>query len=265
MLRFFSFLFVVTLMTSCASNPSTPSAAARAELAPTGKLRAGINFQNVMLTSLGPNGEQGGVAVDLVHELARRLGVPLEISVYKSAGSLANAAKDKVWDVSVLGVEPERAKEIAFAPPLTEIEASYMVPAGSSIKSNEEVDRTGVRIVVGAKSAYDLYLERTLKHATRVPIQGSTAAVKEFATGQYEVLAGLKAQLTEIAPTMPGVRILPGNFNVVRHTAGTLPGRPEGAAYLRAFVEDVKASGLLQQWINKSGVKGLAPAPAEKP
>ena len=219
-------------------------------------------------TSLGPNGEQGGVAVDLVHELAQRLGVPLEISVYRSAGSLANAAKEKVWDVSVLGVEPERAKEIAFAPPLTEIEASYMVPAGSSIKSNEEVDRVGVRIVVGAKSAYDLYLERTLKHGTMAstrPSQGSSAAVKEFASGQYEVLAGLKAQLTEIAPTMPGARILPGNFNVVRHTAGTLPGRPEGAAYLRTFVEDVKASGLLQQWINKSGVKGLAPAPAEKP
>ena len=138
-------------------NPTSPSAAAIAELAPTGKLRAGINFQNVMLTSLGPNGEQGGVAVDLVHELAKRLNVPLEITVFKSAGSLAEAARAKTWDVSVLGIEPERAKEIAFAPPLTEIEASYMVPAGSPIKSNDEVDRPGVRVVVGAKSAYDLY------------------------------------------------------------------------------------------------------------
>ena len=262
MFRITLLFLAILFMTSCAINPSAPSDAARAELAPTGKLRAGINFQNQMLTSLGPNGEQGGVAVELVRELAKRLNVPLEITAYKSAGSLADAVRDRVWDVAVLGAEPERAKEIAFAPALTEIEATYMVPAGSSIKSVDEVDRPGIRIVVGANSAYDLYLKRTLKNAVRVPIQGSNAAVKEFATGQYEVLAGLKSQLTEVASSQPGMRVLPGNFNVVRHTAGTPPGREAGSAYLSAFVEDVKASGLVAQWIAKSGIKGLAAAPA---
>jgi polar amino acid transport system substrate-binding protein len=261
MLRLLTTFLAIAFMTSCASNPAAPSAAARAELAPTGKLRAGINFQNQMLTTLGPNGEQGGVAVELVRELATRLGVPLEITAYKSAGSLADAVRERVWDVAVLGIEPERAKDIAFAPALTEIEATYLVPAGSPIKSVDEVDRTGVRIIVGAQSAYDLYLKRTLKNATRIPIQGSAEALKQFAAGQYEVLAGLKSQLVEFAPSMPGSRVLPGNFNVVRHTAGMPPGREAGSAYLNAFVEDVKASGLVAQWIEKSGIKGLSVAP----
>ena len=147
--------------------------AARAELTPTGKLRAGINFQNTLLTSLGPNGEQGGVAVDLVRELARRLDVPLEILHYKSAGSLADSVNTGAWDVAVLADEPARAKEIAFAGPTTEIEATYMVPAGSPLQKIDDVDRPGVRIALGAKSAYDLYLTRTIQHAKLVPIAGS--------------------------------------------------------------------------------------------
>ena len=121
-------------------------AAALAALTPTGKLRAGINFQNPLLTKLGPNGEQSGVAVDLVHELAKRLGVPLEILPYHSAGTLAESVTSGLWDVSVLAEEPARAKDIAFAGPTTEIEATYMVPPGSPLQQIDDVDKPGVRI-----------------------------------------------------------------------------------------------------------------------
>ena len=209
--------------------------------------------------------DRGGVAVELVRELAKRLDVPLEITAYKSAGSLANAVRERAWDVAVLGDEPERAKEIAFAGPLTEIEATYMVPAGSPLKSVNDIDRDGVRIVLGAGAAYDLYLQRTLKHAKLVPVSGGAGAVfKEFVDKKYEAMAGLKTQLLELEPKLPGSAILPGNFNVVRHTAGTIPGREAGSAYLKAFVEAVKAEGLVAQWIQKSGVKGLSPAPLVK-
>jgi len=248
------------LMTSCATPPSVPPAA-RAELAPTGKLRAGINFQNVLLTTLGPNGEQGGVAVELARELARRLDVPLEIIPYKSAGSLADAATSGAWDISVLGDEPQRAKQIAFATPLTEIEATYLVPAGSKLRNVADVDRTGIRIVSPAKSAYDLYLSRTIKQAQLVQIPGTAAAQKHFISEKLEALAGLKPALLELAPKLPGSRILDGNFSVVRHTVGTPRGRDAAAAYLRDLVEEVKASGLVAQWIEKSGVKGLSVAP----
>ena len=240
--------------------PSVPSAA-KAELTPTGKLRAGINFQNVLLTTLGPKGEQGGVAVEFAHELARRLDVPIEIIPYKSAGTLADSVRTGEWDISVLGDEPQRAKEIAFASPLTEIEATYLVPAGSPLQSVGEVDRAGVRIASPAKSAFDLYLARTIQHAQLVQIEGIKAAKEHFVREKLEALAGLRPSLIELAPTLPGARILDGNFTVVRHTVGTPRGRDAAAAYLRDLVEDVKAAGLVAQWIAKSGVKGLSVAP----
>jgi polar amino acid transport system substrate-binding protein len=248
-------------MTASTGTPAIP-AAAKAELTPTGKLRAGINFQNQLLTTLGPNGEQGGVAVEFARELARRLAVPLEIIPYKSAGALADSVSTGAWDISVLGDEPERAKVIAFATPLTEIEATYLVPPGSPIGSISEVDRPGIRIVSPAKSAFDLYLSRTIRYAQLVQIAGTKAAEEHFIRERLDALAGLKPGLLEFAPTLPGSRILEGNFTVVRHTVGMPRGRDAAAACLRDLVEDVKASGLVAKWIEISGVKGLSVAPA---
>jgi len=241
------------------------SPAARAELAPAGKLRAGINFQNPLLTAIGPKGEHLGVACDLVRELARRLDVPLEILPYQSAGALADSVNSGVWDVAVLADEPARAKEIAFAGATTEIEATYLVPAGSPLQKIDDVDSPGVRIALGAKSGYDLYLTRTVKHAQLVRIAGSSAAFKHFADEKLEAFAALKTELLKYAAQLPGSRILDGRFTVVRHTAGTPRGRDAGAAYLHAFIEDVKAEGLVTQWIAKSGVQGLSAAPPVKP
>ncbi|MDB5926165.1 MAG: amino acid transporter substrate-binding protein [Betaproteobacteria bacterium] len=250
-------------MTASTATPQIPPAA-KAELTSTGKLRAGINFQNVLLTTLGPNGEQGGVAVEFARELARRLAVPLDIIPFKSAGALADSVSTGVWDISVLGDEPERAKVIAFAAPLTEIEATYLVPAGSPIRSISEVDRAGIRIVSPAKSAFDLYLSRTIKNAQLVQIAGTKAAQEHFVKEKLDALAGLKPGLLEAAPALPGSRILDGNFTVVRHTVGMPRGRDAAAAYLCDLVEDVKASGLVAKWIEKSGVKGLSVAPPAK-
>src|SRR5687768_17177443 len=262
-------LLAIGLVTPHASQGAQMSAstaavspAAKAELTPTGKLRAGINFQNVLLTTTGPSGEQGGVAVEFARELARRLAVPLEIIPYKSAGSLADSVSTGAWDISVLGDEPQRAAVIAFATPLTEIDATYLVPPGSPIRNIGDVDRPGVRIVSPAKSAYDLYLSRTIKNAKLVQIAGTANAQKHFVNEKLDALAGLRPGLIELAPKLPGSRILEGNFTTVRHTVGTPKGRDAAAAYLRDMVEDVKASGLVTKWIEKSGVKGLSAAPA---
>ena len=255
------------LLGACATTstvtPSVPSAV-RAELAPTGTLRAGVSFSNVLLTTLGPNGEQGGVAVELARELARRLAVPLQILSYKSAGLAADAATKGEWDISVLGNEPQRAREIAFAAPLTQIEATYLVPQGSPLRSLVDVDKPGVRIAVPTNSAYDLALTRIINQAQLVRITPNNAVFKQFVSGKLEVLAGLKPVLLDYADKLPGSRILEGNFTTIQHTVGTPRGRDAAAAYLREFVEDIKSSGLVAQWITKSGVKGLAVAPAEK-
>jgi polar amino acid transport system substrate-binding protein len=263
MLKLATALLLSVLLGACASMPSEPpvSPAVRAELAPTGKLRAGIAFSNVLLTTLGPNGEQGGVAVEAARELARRLNVPLEIIPFKSAGLAADAARSNAWDISVLGAEPQRAQEITFATPMTQIEGTYLVPAGSPLRTIADVDRPGVRIAVAAKSAYDLALTRIIRQAQLVRMSPSGAVFQHFVDNKLEALSGLKPVLIENAVKLPGSRVIDGHFSLIQHTVGTPRGRDAAAAYLVRFVEDVKAKGLVAQWIAKSGVKGLSVAP----
>ena len=238
------------------------SSAARSELAPTGKLRIGINFGNFLLTAKDPaTGEPRGIAVDLGRELGRRLGVRVEIVGYPSPGDLADAAKTGVWDVGFLGAEPQRAKEIDFTAAYVEIEATYLVPQGSPLKTIAEVDRKGVRVAVPGKSAYDLYLTRSLQHAELVREQGADNAFKRFVTDHLEALAGLKPRLVTDHENLPGSRILDGRFTAVQQAAGTPKGRSAGARYLREFIEDIKATGLVARTIEKNGVRGLSVAP----
>ena len=237
---------------------SQPSPAVVAELAPTGTLRLGINFSNFLLTAKDPvTGEGRGIAIDLGRELGRRLGVPVEVVGYPNPGALADAAGSGVWDVGFLGAEPKRANQIDFTAAYVEIEASYLVPPGSPLKTVAEVDREGVRIAVPAKSAYELYLSRTIKHARLVLEQGADNAFKRFVGEKLEALAGLKPRLVTDHDKLPGSRMLDGRFTAVQQATGTPKGRPAGAQYLREFIEDVKASGLVARTIEKNGVRGL--------
>jgi len=240
----------------------TLSPAAKSELTPTGKLRVGINYGNFLLvTKDDAKGEYRGIAVDLGRELGRRLGVPVELVPFATAGKLADAVKAGAWDVAFLGNEPQRAGDIAFSPPYIEIEAGYLVPAGSPIKTMADVDKKGVRIAVAVNSAYDLYLARSLKHATRVPVQGIQASYDIFVKDKLEILAGLKPRLLDDAKTLPGSRILDGRFTVVQQSVGTPQGRPTAAKYLGEFAKDIKASGFIAQAIARHAVRGVTVAP----
>jgi polar amino acid transport system substrate-binding protein len=239
--------------------------AARADLAPTGRLRVGINFGNVLLTAKDPvTGAAKGIAVDLGYELGQRLGVPVDILGYATPGDLAEAVTTGVWDVGFLGDEPARAKVIDFTASYVEIEATYMVPPGSPITKVEDVDKPGIRVGIPQKSAYDLYLTRTLKHAELLRGETPDAAFKRFVDEKLDVLAGLRPRLQKDNANMPGSKILDGRFTAVQQAVGTPKGRAVALAYLREFVEDAKASGLIDRLIGKHKVRGLtisAPAP----
>lgn len=237
------------------------SAQARAELTPKGKLRVGINFSNFLLTHKDPvTGAPGGVAVDLGRELGRRLGVDIEIIGYPSPGELAEAAPTDIWDIGFLGAEPQRAQVIDFTAAYVEIEATYMVPPGSQIKSVDEVDCKGIRIAVPAKAAYDLYLTRNLKNAELIREAGADNAFKRFVADKFEALAGLRPRLVTDNDNMPGSRLLEGRFTAVQQAAGVPKGRAAAAAFLSAYIEDVKASGLVAQLIEKNKARGLTVA-----
>ena len=235
---------------------------AKAELAPGGKLRVGVNLGNFLLVNKDPaTGEMRGVVPDLAQELATRLGATVELIGYPGAGQVADAAVTGAWDVGFIGAEPQRAAVIEFTLAYVEIPATYLVPAGSAIRTLEDVDQPGIRIATSARSAYDLYLSRSLKHATLVRAEGLPASYDLFVKEKLDALSGLLPRLTADVARLPGARILEGRFTAIQQAIGTPKARTAGAAYLREFVADIKSSGLVASLIAKHGVKGISVAP----
>lgn len=230
---------------------------ARAELAPTGVLRAGINLSNFLLvTGKTPEGDPEGVSPDIARAVADRLGVPVEYVLFDTPGELADAAVEDIWDIGNIGAEPERARTIAFTAAYAEIEATYLVPAGSPIQSVDEVDREGVRIGVYGRSAYGLWLSSNIERAELVKTDGVDASFDAFVEHGLEAMAGLRPRLVKDVEQLPGARILDGQFTAVQQAIGTKPDREVAAAFLRDFVEEAKSSGLVASLIEKHGGTG---------
>lgn len=228
-----------------------------AELAPTGVLRAGINMSNFLLvTGKAANGDPQGVSPDMAAEIARRLGVPLKLVPFKSPGELADVAGKGEWDIGLIGAEPQRAETIAFTPAYVEIEATYLVPAGSPIKSIAEVDRPGVRIAVTGRSAYGLWLDRNIKNAELVRSDTLDSALDQFVRDKLDALAGLRPRLLTDVEKLPGARILDGQFSAVQQAVGTARKNSKGAEFLHKVVEEAKASGLVAKLIERHKVVG---------
>jgi polar amino acid transport system substrate-binding protein len=202
------------------------------------------------------------VAVDLIRHVAGSLGVPAEIVAYDSVAVMGDAAPAGVWDIAFLASAPEREGLMAFTPAYLEIEATYLVPAASPLRTAAEVDRAGIRVAAPARANYELFLRRSLKHAELVSTQGAPAAFDLLASGQVHALAGLAQALFDLLERLPGSRILDGRFMAVQQSIAVPRGRDAGLAYLRHIVEDAKASGLIARALQKTGARGVSVAPA---
>ena len=260
MVRIALVVCVFTFLSSCSTTPMKPTPVS--DLAPTGKLRAAINLGNPVLASKDPaTGQPRGVSVDLSRELARRLGVPVELVTYDTAGKVVEGLKSGAWDVAYLAIDPARAVDISYTPPYVVIEGVYLVPDGLPIRSNAEVDRVGVRVVVGLGSVYDLFLTRELKYASIVRAPSSQVVIDTMLAQQLEVAAGVKQLLEADAKRIPGLRMLEGRFMVINQAMGTPQGRETGAKYLSDFVEEMKASGFVAQALDRHQIQGALVAP----
>jgi polar amino acid transport system substrate-binding protein len=231
------------------------------ELAPTGKLRIGLNYSNFLLI-LGDDakGEPIGIAPDLGRELAKRAGLAFEFVKFDAAGKLFDAVKAGQCDIGFLGNEPQRANEVDFSSPYLEIPVTFLVPAGSPIRTIADVDREGVRVAVSERSAYDLFLTRHFRKAQLVRAQGIPASYDLFMAQKLEALGGLKPKLVDEQQRTPGSRVLDGQITGVQQSIGAPKGRPAGSQYLREFTDDVKKSGLVAKIIGKHGVRGVTVA-----
>ncbi len=234
-----------------------------AELAPTGVLRAAINMGNFLLvTGKAPNGDPTGVSPDMALAIGARLGVPVKFMPYARPGEIADDAEKGLWDIGNIGAEPQRAAVISFTAAYAEIEATYLVPAGSPIKSIAEVDQSGRRCAVTARSAYGLWLENNYKNGELVQFDTADAALKAFDGGGFDAYAGLRPGLIDVQKARSGSRILDGQFSSVQQAVGTPKKNVAGFEFLKAFVEEAKKSGMVASFIERQGTVGrLSVAP----
>lgn len=234
----------------------------KAQLAPHGVLRAGINMSNFLLvTGRTANGDPQGVSPSMARAIADALGVPIQYVPFPRPGELAGEAGKDVWDIGLIGAEPARAETIAFTAAYAEIEATYLVPTGSLLKTIADVDRPGVRIAVTEHSAYGLWLERNIAQATLVRSGSLDSAFGQFVAEKLEALAGLRPRLLTDVEKLPGAAILPDQFTAVQQAVGTAKANTAAAAWLSGFVEQAKASGLVAKFIALHKVTGLTVAP----
>jgi polar amino acid transport system substrate-binding protein len=250
-------------MHAVAQDAGSPSSIAHV-FAPGGTLRASINLGNPVLASLDPaTGKPQGVSVDLAAELARRLGVPLQVVPVPSAGaSVDNVNQDKA-DIGFFAIDPKRGQEISFTKPYVLIEGFYLVRNDSPIKTNEQVDQPGVTVAVGKGSAYDLFLSRELHRASIVRIPTSPTVVQEFIAQHLDVAAGVKQQLEKDAAKVTGMRLLDQRFMVIRQAMGVPKAKgDEAAAYLSRFVDEMKTSGFVAASLERHHVAGAEVAGA---
>lgn len=246
--------------TGCAS--TAPPAAALAELAPTGRLRAAINFGNPILATRAADGTPRGVSVDLAREAGRQLGLPVDLVTFPAAGLVVDAVKQRSVDLAFVAIDPVRGADMDYTAPYVIIEGAYLVRQGSPLQANADVDRAGTRVVVGKGSAYDLYLQRALKAASLVHAPTSPAVVDQMLAQQLEVAAGVKQQLQADAARLGGVRLLPGRFMVIEQAMAVPKGRAAAQAWLSGFIEEQKASGAVAAALRRHGIEGAAVAPA---
>ncbi len=233
-----------------------------AELAPKGRLRAAINFGNpVLVQKDGATGEPVGVSPRMAQELGCRLAVPVEFVPFNEAREVVAAVHSDQWDVAFLAIDPVREVDLSFTAPYVLIEGCYVVRSHSPIRSIDDVDRPGVRVAVGERSAYDLYLSRTLEHAHLIRVRGSSEALDRFLKDQIEVGAGVRQPVEAFAAQHRNLRVIEPSFMEIRQAMVVRNGHDAGLEYVRRFVEEMKASGFVAQALRASGKAGVTVAP----
>lgn len=227
-------------------------------LAPTGALRAAINLGNSVLAQ-GDSTAPQGVSPGLARRLAAELGVPVRFTCFQMAKHSFQAVARGTADIGFMAIEPARSAEVSFTAAYVLIEGVYVVPVGSPLSSVAEVDGPGVRIGVKDGSAYDLFLTRTVQHATLVR---GAEGVEVMHSHGLEAGAAVRQPGAAWVATRPEYRLIDEPFQQIEQAMATGPDRPpEAVAFLAEFVERAKADGFIREQLDLSGHPQVEVAP----
>ena len=244
---------------SAATTSMAPTSELRQALAPTGKLRVGLNLSRSFLVKQDTaTGEVTGMALDLSRMLAQRLNVAVEPVLYPDVGPLVEGARAGAWDIAFLGIDPARSDVMEFTAPYIEVDNTYLVPVNSPIHTLADADQSGVRIGTGLKSTTGLFLSRTIKRAQLV--NGNTTEL--LSTGKADIYAASRNLLLTVQERLSGYRLLDEGFDPVRHAIALPRGKGSGLAFVAGFVEDIKTSGAVAEAIARHSMRGINVAPA---
>ena len=237
-----------------------------ADIIRAGKLRVGLGLGPPEMATRDPvSNEVRGPAVDIARALAARLGVELVLVEYPNVSRVLEGLKDGAWDAGFLGVDPVRTANADFSPSYLQIDLTYLVPAGSSIRNANDVDQPGVRIAVTRGGIEDLLQSRVLQRAEMVRVESRAAAVDLLHAGHAETRAAPRPVLLSESARLPGSRVLEDRFGVVLHAMVVPKGHAGRLAYVSNFIEEAKVSGLVQSAIERAGLRGVQVAPVGNP
>jgi polar amino acid transport system substrate-binding protein len=237
-----------------------------ADLIKAGRIRVGLGVVAPHWAIKDPaTGELRGVAVDLSRALAARLGIELVLVEYRSPSRVPEGLKVGAWDVGFLGISASRTSLVDFAPPHMQVDATYLVPAGSSVRKIADADQPGIRIAVARKGVEEMVLSRIIKRAELRRVESLSAGFELLRAGNTDVLAAPRPGLLRFSGRLPGARVLEDHFHVTFGAMAVPKGQAGRLAYISEFIEEAKASGLVQQAIEHAGVRGVQVAPAGNP
>jgi len=226
------------------------------------ELRAAVISSNPVLVTRSPDGQLGGVSIELARALAVKLGVPLRVIPYENPARYNESLGKGEWDIGLAARDPGRAEHLAFSDVFMEVDNGYVARPGSSLHSAEEVDQPGIRVAVAQGSAPDGFLSRTLKNAEIVRVPGGLGPARDaLASGRADVYGENVHLAYRIAAELPGATVLDGRFNVVQMSVAVPKDNAAALPIVNKFVSEAKRSGTIANAIARSDLRGVRPGP----
>jgi polar amino acid transport system substrate-binding protein len=236
-----------------------------ADLVKVGELRVALGLGTPISAVKEPTtGELRGLALEMGRALAARMGVKLVTVIYPRTGAIIDGLRTNAWDVSFLGVDPERTAQVDFAHPHAQSDYTLLVSSASLVRNVADADQPGIRIASLRGDASDFYLSRTLKNAQLIRTDTHEAALELVRTGGADAKASARSVLMADSTAIPGSRVLDDGFSSVSFAAVVPKGQAARLAYINDFIDDTKASGSVKRAIESVGLQGMWVAPAEK-